>query len=449
MRSLLLIGLVFSLIPLVFMKPHIGVLLWGWISYMNPHRLTFGLAYSLPFLDFVFLATMIGLLISKEPKRIPSTPVVWLLGGYLAWVTFTTVFSLNTDPDQSSWIQISWDKWVLFLKIQLFTFLSLILLTTKGRIMALVAIIALSIGFFGAKGGVFTILGGGENRVWGPPGSFFGDNNHLALALITAAPLAWFFAMHAPHRLLRLGALVLVPLILIAALGTYSRGAVVGMSAMLLFLILRSRHRFLSLGVAALIGVLALMFMPQQWHERISTIQEYEEDMSAQQRLSAWRYAFAVANSRPIGGGFTVFYHQPTLDRFRAGDDKTHNAHSVYFEILGEHGYFGLFLFFWLATTAFFTASKVMRLARGRPDLLWARDLAALAQVSMVGFGTSGAFLNLGTFDLYYHVIAIIVIVHQVVVKQLAAEPQAQAAKAQPAGGLSQAPPPTRGSLAK
>ena len=45
-------------------------------------------------------------------------------------------------------------------------------------------VMALSIGFFGVKGGIFTVVGGGENMVWGPPGSFIEGNNELALALI-------------------------------------------------------------------------------------------------------------------------------------------------------------------------------------------------------------------------------------------------------------------------
>ena len=47
MRSILIAGIVFALLPIVLFKPHVGILLWTWLSYMNPHRLTFGFAYDL------------------------------------------------------------------------------------------------------------------------------------------------------------------------------------------------------------------------------------------------------------------------------------------------------------------------------------------------------------------------------------------------------------------
>ncbi|HKJ74110.1 MAG TPA: putative O-glycosylation ligase, exosortase A system-associated, partial [Alphaproteobacteria bacterium] len=74
------------------------------------------------------------------------------------------------------------------------------------------------------------------------------------------------------------------------------------------------------------------------------------------------------------------------------------------------HGYVGLAIFLSILIGAFYYGGRTIRLARGDPDLLWARDLGSMIQVSLVGYAVAGAFLNLATFDLYYHLIAIIVI---------------------------------------
>ena len=37
-------------------------------------------------------------------------------------------------------------------------------------------------------------------------------------------------------------------------------------------------------------------------------------------------------------------------------------------------------------------------------------DLARMLQVSVIGYATSGAFLGLAYFDLYYHLIAFVVL---------------------------------------
>ena len=47
----------------------------------------------------------------------------------------------------------------------------------------------LSLGFYGVKGGIFTIVNGGVYRVQGPLGTFIGGNNEMALALVMTMPL--------------------------------------------------------------------------------------------------------------------------------------------------------------------------------------------------------------------------------------------------------------------
>ena len=52
-----------------------------------------------------------------------------------------------------------------------------------------------SIALFGIKGGIFTILTGGNHLVWGPPSSVIEGNNELAVALIIVVPLLYFMLM--------------------------------------------------------------------------------------------------------------------------------------------------------------------------------------------------------------------------------------------------------------
>ena len=82
--------------------------------------------------------------------------------------------------------------------------------------------------------------------------------------------------------------------------------------------------------------------------------------------------------------------------------------HSIYFEVLGEHGWIGLTIFLSLGLTALLTCSRIVKLSRDRPDLKWASDLAKMMQVCLVGYAAAGTFLNLATFDLFYHILTII-----------------------------------------
>jgi probable O-glycosylation ligase (exosortase A-associated) len=176
--------------------------------------------------------------------------------------------------------------------------------------------------------------------------------------------------------------------------------------------------------LAALAVPPALLMMPETWWERMGTIQNYEEDRSAMGRINAWRFATNLALERPTGGGFETFRAQ-WFRLYAPIPGDVHDAHSIWFEVLGEHGFVGLGLFLALGFMTWRRAGGIVRLARDRPDLAWASDLARMIQVSLVAYASAGSFLGLAYFDLYYHLIAVTVIV-AALVKKAVAEPAAE-----------------------
>jgi probable O-glycosylation ligase (exosortase A-associated) len=399
MRSILVTLLVFGSSPLIVIKPHVGVLVWPWLGSMNPHRLTWGFAYEFSFAIMVGLVTIAAWVFSREPKTLPWHPLVLPLAALAAWVSFTTLFA--AFPDHAQW------KWDRTIKILLFNgFVTLALITTRQRLEALIWVIVLSIGVFALKGAVFTVLTGGIYRLQGPSGSFIADNNQFGLALLLTMPLVRYLQLTAPSRWMRLGLSVLLVCFLVAVIGTYSRGAVVGLAVTAIALLVKSRHRMRLALVAGLAFATAVQFMPEYWHARIASIFAYEEDASAQARFDSWRYALEVAGEHPVmGGGFEIFRVNQAETR-----EDYRSAHSIYFEVLGEHGWVGLGLCLGLGVGAYLTARSVIRRAGDARDLSWAADLAAMVQVSIAACTIAGLFLNLATFDLYYHLIAIVII---------------------------------------
>lgn len=401
MRDLLVTAIVFGALPFVFKRPWIGILLWAWMSYMNPHRLTWGFAYDFPFAMIVAIATLTAVLFSRERKTVPWTPETVLLLVFVGWMLVTTFFSLYPE--------LAWIDWNRAWKVQLFVFLTAVLITDRQKLDWLVWAIVVSLGFFGVKGGIFTIASGGGNHVWGPPESFIGGNNELALALIMTIPLMWYLRTQAANRWIRLGLEGGMMLTAIAAMGSQSRGALLAILAMGFFLWLKSRHKlttgFLALGV---VGVLAAN-LPQSWYDRMETIQNYQEDGSAMGRINAWHTAFNIASDRFLGGGFKAFQPQ-TFSQYAPDPFNVHDAHSIYFQVLGEHGFVGLSLFLLIGLLVWFKAGRVIRACRDHPEDKWAADLAAMVQVSLVGYAVGGAFLGLAYFDLPYHIMILIVL---------------------------------------
>jgi probable O-glycosylation ligase (exosortase A-associated) len=186
----------------------------------------------------------------------------------------------------------------------------------------------------------------------------------------------------------------------------------VGIVAMLLFFILKSRRKMVA--ILALIPMALVLYtvMPEHWFTRMETIQTWEEDGSASERVRAWGNAIELANIRFIGGGMRV------LTRWGSRD-----SHSIYFGMLGEHGWVGLVLFLALLFFTWRSASWVIRNTKAHQDLIWARDLAAMIQVSLIGYMSAGAFLGLQYFDLFYHLMAIVVMTKLLIKQRLAEVP--------------------------
>jgi putative inorganic carbon (HCO3(-)) transporter len=294
---------------------------------------------------------------------------------------------------------------------------------------------ALSIGFFGFKGGLYTIATAGGGRVWGP-GGFIGGNNEIGLAMLVTIPLLYYLYLVTPRRWIRYGLLATMVLSAIAVLGTQSRGAFLAIMGMAGFLWWRS-PRMLLPGIAiALAGVLALAVMSDTFIARMETISAYEDDTSAMGRLYAWATAVSVANSRPFGAGFAM-YEQAIADRYGAGFTfggllnakilAARAAHSIYFQVLGEHGWIGLLLFLALWVLAWRGAGRLRALSRANAELQWVHQLASMCQVALVGYAIGGAFLSLAYFDLPYNILIMIVVTQRWLERQ-ARQPSASPA---------------------
>ena len=273
-------------------------------------------------------------------------------------------------------------------------------------------VIAISIGFFGVKGGIFTILGGGSSRVYGPPGNtFISDNNSIAVAIVMVIPLMYFLRSLVSSKWLKLAILGAMGLSFMAVLGTQSRGALLAVSAMVAFLWLKSRNKFvLGILMVALIPI-AIGFMPSNWTDRMKTIESYKQDGSAMGRINAWRMAINVANDRPLVGGGFELYTRRVFAKYAPDPLDVHAAHSIYFQILGEHGYVGLVFFIAIGFVGWLNASRIIRLSGSNAEHAWAGELARMIQVSLIGFAIGGLFVNIAYWEnLYYEILAIMVV---------------------------------------
>jgi putative inorganic carbon (HCO3(-)) transporter len=418
MRDLIIFAGVLGMLPFCFTRPFFGLLVWSWLGYMNPHKLAWGLAFDFPFVQLAALFTLVGMLVMYL-RQSSAVKMHWqresvLLVMLIAMFVITTFFALRPD--------LAWPELEKIAKIMVMIFATILLVDGEKRLRYLLLVIALSIGFFGFKGGIWALATGGAHRVFGPPGSSLSDNTAIALGMIMILPMLFFLAKSEPRRWLRRTLYVTFLLTIIAVLFTYSRGGFLGLAVALgvIGLGLEFRKKVAVFVIFLLALPFAIQQVPDQLIDRANTIQNYEEDGSAQARFGAWRTAWLIARARPlVGGGFQIINDYQIGKRYNPDIMPGHGgAHSIYFEILGENGFVALGLFLSLLISAILSARKIRKTAQ-QAGFYEFCCYGYMLEASLLAYAVAGAFLEFASFDLFYQVIAITILTKVILNRKL------------------------------
>lgn len=404
MRDILITVLVFSLLPFILRNAWYGVLAWSWLSYMNPHRLAWGFAYTMPFAQIVAIFLLLSMLMNTEKKSLPANSLVVVWGLFLLWNVICTVFAIYPEYALEQLEQV--------LKIQLITLVTLLLMKNLQRINQLIWVIVFSIGFYSIKGGAFTLMTGGAFHVYGPEGSYIMENNTLAVAVLMIVPMMIYMYRYPPHPLVKKIMPICIFLSLVSVVGSQSRGAILAIGAVGAFFWWQSKAKVVTAIAFVFLAFFTVLFMPQSWHERMASITQYEEDSSAMERLRAWEYSINLASDRFTGGGFNNW----SMENYRIyapGAKKAFVAHSIYFGVLGESGWVGLGLFLTVLFLVWRQLNRVLADTQDDPDREDLNFLARMLKISMLAFMAGGAFLSMAYFDLAWHIMAITVAMTQ------------------------------------
>ena len=394
-----------GLVPASFLRPWIGVLAWSWIAYMAPHRLTWGFAQVLPVAMLIGGATLAGFVLRKDgQQKLPRTTGTFLLVALAADFIMTT--ALSYSPAYS----VNKLQWIL--KAMLMGFVTMGLFQDRFRLRLLYLTIAMSMGFYGFKGGLWVLRTGGLERVRGSGTTFFADNNTLGLALCMVLPMILYMSRDVASRWLKLFLRTMFGLTTIAILFTYSRGAFLGLAVVLAILAWRSPWRMRFAAAIVVASLVAAPLLPERLWDRIASIADQDSaetrDRSATTRLESWALGWSIAVHRPLtGAGFGAFNQPELWDRYQPERSRVVNdAHSLYFEVLGEQGLLGFGLYMTLLLTSLVALERMRKRWRGHPEHGYLSRYSEMIQLSLIPFMIAGGFLTVAYFDLYLHLVA-------------------------------------------
>ena len=230
---------------------------------------------------------------------------------------------------------------------------------------------------------------------------FMGDGNDFAWGLNTMLPFALNLMIGRRWITTRAIGLAMFLAIAFATVGTQSRGATLAIgAAIFMFWLTISKRKMIGVAIIGVLVAGTLVVAPGAYIERMAAMTEYESDSSAQGRLRAWRAAVHMAIDFPLGVGANNFSR--AYGRFYIPEDTSGykafrwiSPHSVYFRVLGEYGFPGLFLLLGLLWANFKMNRDMARRIRAQPS---AYDMPehwpALMNVGLVAYAVGGMFLG-------------------------------------------------------
>ncbi len=415
MGDVILIGAVGVCTIIALTNPTFGVLVFVCLGFLNPHSMTWGLGRTLRLSMFVAIATIVGYVFSSEPKRLPMHRETVILLGLWAVFASSTLFAFERALPHL----------ILMSKIFLMILVSSMLINTQQKLQQLIRVIALSLGFYGAKGGIFFFATGGHELVFGPADSFLAANNSIGLALAMNVPLLVYLRKTETNPWLRQTVTAMLVLSYPTTLGTYSRGAWMGLAVVTALLTLKSKYRFTVIPAIGILVLVALPFVgqliPQRAVDRYDLLVNFEEDSSAQSRFWNWEFCQRVAMANPVlGAGFDFYgvdayatYFPEFLERWPG---KVWSCHSSWLTVLSEHGVLGFALWISLLVACFLSLRGIRRARQANSSEASQRALLATAvQASLIAFLIVGTFIDAAYFDMLYYLVAVIVILKEII----------------------------------
>jgi len=424
MRDLAFAAFFMAYLPLILRYPHIGAMVWAWLSFCSPDEYLYGFMTALPLSKIVAVLTIGSLLLHRDGRRPYLDPLMGAMLGLL--VVGLVSACLAVTP-----LDLNWDLFSKVAKIIVLCFVLTSVLTTRRRLQGLILAMVLGLAFNGVDEGLKVVLSGGGHHVLGV--AEMGDNNSFALAILMCMPLLLYLYQTTTLKFSRLCFLVVLVLCGFAVVGTYSRGGFIGLVTFALCLIALNRNKLRNLALVGAGAVMLLVMAPPDWFNRIDTITDAQQDGSFMERVTAWKVSTMLALDRPLtGGGFhaiqdtSVWQHysinMSALDFIPSGTVRQTGmaAHSIYFEVLGDLGFVGLALFVGMLVLSIRACGQIRRRAAPYEDLAWMRELAGMIRVTLIVYMVAGAALSFAYFEGIYLIVALLSVTRHMLAVEMA-----------------------------
>jgi len=235
--------------------------------------------------------------------------------------------------------------------------------------------------------------------------TFLGDGNDYSMSVVIVIPMCLYLLMRSKSLWTRLLWMTALAGLMLAVIGTQSRGASIALACVFLFLWWKGRQKIIGVALIAAVVAAVISYAPDAYFDRINTLSNYEEEGSAMGRITAWKTAVRMAAAHPLQGVGSGHFAVKLGTEFRPPEFGNSmmpwlTAHSMYFLLLGELGIPGVTFLLAMLIGNFFINNRLMREARDKQSEL--AKLFMMLNASLVAFAIGGAFLSVAYYPHLY-----------------------------------------------
>lgn len=395
MRDAILICLLPVLMYYAIKRPFIGLSLWLWSSLVPMQTWSYGVATTIRWNMIFALCTMIGYFFQSSKPNFQFNRVFALYLLFFIWVSLSSYMHSGYEDH----VFRQYDR---FIKASLFFLFACLIVEKEHHLEALIWALVLSVGLTAGVQGAAVVLSVGGHKPLGISNAF-DDNNFAALASLMTLPfLIYLFLKYQKIKFLKYGLLAGIASNLAFIIGSDSRGAFLGLLVLAGYFFFKSDKKGLVLTFVVAGSLLGLFLVDQAWLDRMATMSELNNDSSFQGRVIAWKMHLLMALESPFfGGGFDAASYGPTVQYLMLDWDsvsfiasaepgKPHVAHSIYFQILGDNGFGGFFIYFCMV-------AMLLSSLKSLKNKLVNKNVAKMAfysGLSVIAFLAAGAALS-------------------------------------------------------
>lgn len=400
-----------------FAAPFSAALGYVWIDIVKPQTLAYSIINGAPLALISVIFTFV-LYLTKDRKAVPKfDSIMFLIGFFAFWITVTTTFSF---PELQV---LAWFKWKSSFYSLLFALFLPFIFRTRIQLEALLLIIIFSASTIFFSAGIKTALGSGgygQLAIMGQQNTGLSESSTLAAVCVMLIPLMHYCIKNSlifpQNKLSKLFFLGLIVLALLTVVGTSARTGLIAIIVLAASYILRSKKKLFVVLLMPIVFVIYenIDLSSTIWGGRMATINTYDADSSALGRIAVWKWTLDFVQENPLGGGFNAYLlnriatvNEQGISYYAPGILKGKAFHSVYFELLGEQGYIGFFVYFLIIFLTWMKLYQIKKKFQGVQGFEWLCDLSTHLRDSIVIFLSAGAFIGIGYQPYIFYLIAI------------------------------------------